>query len=114
MFVVLLGHVTGIAAKIFSSRISGFGWLRTVAGLVIGALVGLAPILVVGGGETLGLSLDFASILAVVPIAAYVDLFALGTPLEASFGSDTAVAVVIVFGSIPLLFVLDHRLARAL
>lgn len=114
VFVVLLGHVTAVAAKTLSSRISGFGWLRTGAGLVIGALVGLAPILVVGGGETLGFSLDLASMLTVVPIAAYVDLFALGTPLEASFGLDTAVAVAIIFGSIPLLFTLDHRLARAL
>lgn len=114
MFVVLLGHATGIAAKLLTSRVSGFGWLRTVAGLVIGALVGLTPILVVSGGETLGFSLDLGSLLAVVPIAAYADLFALGTPLEASFGLDTAVAVAIVIGSIPLLFTLDHRLARAL
>lgn len=114
VFVVLLGHVTGVATKLLTSRVSGFGWLRTAAGLVIGALIGLAPILVVGGGEPLGLSLDLTSLLVAVPIAAYVDLFALGTPLEASFGPDTVVAVTIVFGSIPLLFALDHRLARAL
>lgn len=66
LLVVLLGHVTGVAAKLLTSRVSGFGWLRTAAGLVIGALIGLTPILVVSGSGTFGLSLDIASLLAVV------------------------------------------------
>lgn len=114
VLVVLLGHTAGIAAKLLAERMSGFGWLRTVLGAVLGLLIGLGPMLFFGGADWLGLSLDVGSLLAVIPIAAYADLLAIGTPLRASLGLDTALAAVLVLGSIPLLFALDARLARAL
>ncbi|ADJ14859.1 hypothetical protein [Halalkalicoccus jeotgali] len=112
--VVLFGHTVGIAAKLLAERMSGFGWLRTVLGTVLGVLVGLGPVVFFGGADWLGLSIDVGSLLAVVPVAAYVDLLAIGTPLQASFGPDTVVAVALVLGAIPALFVLDCRLALAL
>ncbi|MCL7416807.1 MAG: hypothetical protein M8354_03060 [Halalkalicoccus sp.] len=114
VFVVLLGHTAGIATKLAAERVSGFDRLRTVLGVLAGALVGILPVLFFGGAEWLGLSIDLGSLLAVVPIAAYVDLLAVGTPLVASVGLDTALAVTLVFVAIPALFVLDYRLSVAL
>lgn len=111
---VLLGHTAGMAAKLVATRMTGFARLRTVLGVIAGLAVGIFPALFFGGAEALGISVDLGSLLAVVPIAAYADLLALGTPLTASFGTDTAIAVALVFGSIPLLFAFDYRLARAL
>lgn len=111
---VLLGHTAGMAAKILAERMGGFGWLRTGVGVIAGLLVGIMPVMLFGGAETLGISVDLGSLLAVVPIAAYADLLAVGTPLSASFDVETALAVALVFGSIPLLFAFDYRLARAL
>jgi ABC-2 type transport system permease protein len=114
VFVVLLGHTAGIATKLAVERMSGFDRLRTVLGVLAGVLVGIFPMLFFGGAEWLGLSIDLGSLLVVVPIAAYVDLLAVGTPLVASVGLDTVVAVALVLGALPVLIALDYRLSVAL
>lgn len=113
VFTVLLGHTAGMAAKLVADRMTGFTSLRTALGIVGGILITVVPGLFLGWYEAFGFSLD-GSVLASVPIAAYVDLLALGTPLTASLGIETAVGVGLVLGLIPPLFALDHRLARVL